>query len=233
MSVLVANCPRCKSQYMTFDVRSMMKIAVQYGWQRWYEAFGVCRSCKRGTIFVLRQRQHEDGALDQRDLLNALASLDPHLEVDGFICLKDMAAESTPEYVEPPVSTAFHEGAVSVVVGNWNAAGTMFRLAIDLASKPLLPEGEVEGLNSKTRRDLGLRLPWLFANGLLPNDLRELSTCVHQDGNDGAHAGTLTREDAQDLLDFARALLERIITEPARLRLARERRDQRRAAKEQ
>jgi len=94
--------------------------------------------------------------------------------------------------------------------------------------RPMLPAEDVPGLNGKTRRDLGLRLPWLFDNGKLPGDLRELSTCVHQDGNDGAHQGTLTKEDAEDLLDFTLGLLERIFTEPERLRLAQERRDKRR-----
>jgi hypothetical protein len=95
----------------------------------------------------------------------------------------------------------------------------------------MLPKEE-PGLNSKTRRDLGLRLPWLFDNGILPADLRALSSCVREDGNDGAHAGTLKKEDAQDLLDFTTALLERIFTEPERLRLAEERRAQRRAARD-
>jgi hypothetical protein len=43
---------------------------------------------------------------------------------------------------------------------------------------PALPkEGEkdAEGLNWRVRRDRGLRLPWLFANGLLPRDLERLS----------------------------------------------------------
>jgi hypothetical protein len=130
--------------------------------------------------------------------------------------------------VPDQVATAFHEGAVSVAVGNWNAAGTMFRLAIDLTTRSMLPPEDVPSLNKKVRRDLGLRLPWLFDNGLLPSDLRELSTCIHQDGNDGAHSATLTEEDAQDLLEFATALLQRLFTEPKRLELAKERRDQRR-----
>jgi hypothetical protein len=134
---------------------------------------------------------------------------------------------------EPTIANAFREGAVSLVVGCWNAAGAMFRLAIDLATKPLLPAKEVEGLNRKGRRDLGLRLQWLFDNKLLPSDLRELSSCVREDGNDAAHAGTLTKEDAEDLLDFTTALLEPIFTEPERLRLARERRDKRRQPKDE
>ena len=58
--------------------------------------------------------------------------------------------------------------------------------------------------------------------------LRQLSTCVKEDGNDGAHAGNLSTEDAENLLDFTTILLERLYTEPERLRIAEERRIQRR-----
>ena len=122
----------------------------------------------------------------------------------------------------------FNEGATCLAVGCYNAAGTMFRLTIDLVTRDMLPDEDVEGLNRRVRRNLGLRLPWLFDNGRLPEALREISSCVREDGNDGAHAGTLTRQDAEDLLDFSRILLERIFTEPERLRLAQERRRQRR-----
>lgn len=52
---------------------------------------------------------------------------------------------------------------------------------------------------------------------------------MKDDGNDGAHEGTLTQHDADDLLDFTIALLERLYTEPERLRLAKARRDARRS----
>jgi hypothetical protein len=68
----------------------------------------------------------------------------------------------------------------------------------------------------------------LFENRLLPSDLRELAHCIKEEGNDGAHAGTLTKEDAEDLLDFTVALLERLVTEPKKLKLAEERRQDRR-----
>lgn len=114
----------------------------------------------------------------------------------------------------------------------WNAAGTMFRTCVDLATRPLLPTEETAGLSHRTRRDLGLRLPWLFDNAKLPNDLRDISACIREDGNDGAHQGTLVKEDAEDLLDFTVALLERLFTEPRRLEIAKERRAERRAPKE-
>lgn len=104
----------------------------------------------------------------------------------------------------------------------------MFRLSLDLATKGMLasaPEGEP---NAKTRRELGLRLEYLFEKGKLPSDLKDLSACVKDNGNDGAHDGNLSAEDAEDLLDFTFELLARIFTEPARIRLATERRSARR-----
>jgi Domain of unknown function (DUF4145) len=63
---------------------------------------------------------------------------------------------------------------------------------------------------------------------MLPPELRDLAACVREDGNDGAHQGTLTKADAEDLLDFTTELLERIYTEPRRLKIAQARRDARR-----
>jgi hypothetical protein len=235
MAVLVANCPRCRSKEMTFDVLCAYLIRIVYGWARRYEVFCACRHCKRSTVFVLAQKEYDRREFyAEHSPTEFKGSLNQDFSNEGFIGLKDMGEVAPPEFVNDPiVANAFREGAVSLVVDNWNAAGAMFRLAIDLTTKPLLPAEDVEGLNKKTRRDLGLRLPWLFDHGKLPNDLRELSSCVREDGNDAAHAGTLAKEDAQDLLDFTTALLERIFTEPERLRLAKERRDERRRPKDE
>jgi hypothetical protein len=97
----------------------------------------------------------------------------------------------------------------------------------ELMADPLLPKDEVSGLNAKTRRDLGRRLPWLFDNKRLPEALRELASCIKEDGNDGAHKGARKKGDVDDLLDLTRVLLERIYTEPTRLRIAQERREER------
>jgi hypothetical protein len=173
MAELVADCPRCGTGQITFDVTAAKIIGVHYDWQRWYETFCICRRCNRATIFVLRDSVNADY-----------------------------------QYIHK--------------VG-------ILSLCVDLATRSMLPSEEVEGLNAKVRRDLGLRLPWLFDKGLLPATLKELSSCIKEDGNDGAHAGTLKKSDAEDLLDFTAALLERMYTEPERLRLAQERRDARRS----
>jgi hypothetical protein len=158
-------------------------------------------------------------------------ALNDFFEVARFINIRDVAAVAPPEFLPDDIAAAFREGATCRSVGCYNAAGAMFRMCVDLATRSLLPDGEAEGLSSKVRRDLGLRLPWLFQHGQLSKDLQGLSSCIREDGNDGVHAGTLGKDDADDLIDFAEALLERMYTEPARLKQAESRRNERRNKK--
>ena len=229
MPELVADCPRCGSRRITFDVGAAKIIDAQYGWQNWYETFCICRHCGRTTIFVLSERANSDYQhIHKVGILKIDGALNNYLDVETYVSLRDQATIAPPEYIPKEIEAVFKEGATCLAVGCYNAAGTMFRLCVDLATRSMLSKEDAGGLNAKVRRDLGLRLPWLFANKLLPEAFKELSSCIKEDGNDGAHAGTLKRLDAEDLLDFTAALLERIYTEPERLRLAQERRESRR-----
>ncbi len=232
MAELIADCPRCSTVRVTFDVKAVVYLGQEYGWMRWFEAFAVCRNCRHGTIFVIHDDVNADSAARDKDPMDIKVSLNNFLEIDRFISLKDAEGEKPPEHLPPDIEAVFKEAATCVVVQCWNAAGAMFRACIDLATRPMLPEGEVEGLSNKTRRDLGLRLPWLFEHGYLAKGLQPLSACIHQDGNDAAHAVNLKREDAEDLLDFTKALLERIYTEPERIKIAEARREARRGKKD-
>ena len=228
----VGNCPRCGARRMTFDLRSETGVLdTEYGWLRWWEVFGICRNCRKGTVFVLGDQGIEEGKEISKagSLTRVTGAVNRLVRYKGYVSLKDEAGVPPPEHLPPNLAAAFAEGATCLAVRCFNAAGTMFRLCVDLATRPLFPpEGDPGGPSAKIRRDLGLRLRWMFENGLLPEALRELSACIREDGNDGAHQGTLGKEDAEDLLDFTSSLLERLYTEPERLRLARARREQRR-----
>ena len=98
-------------------------------------------------------------------LVNVVEWLDrtPFLEVDRFNFLeayktavehmlqKDRDAIAPPEHIPTEILQAFSEGATCLSVGCFNAAATMFRLAIDLATRPILPEGDANGLNARVR----------------------------------------------------------------------------------
>lgn len=229
MAELVTDCPRCGANHITFDLIADTLVAVKYNWQQWYEAFCICRRCNQSTVFILAENGIEDAkSIRQNGLAKYKGTVNDLVRLQGFVSLKDKASLPPPEHLPKNIKDIFIEASNCRTVGCYNAAGTMFRLCVDLVTKSFLPIEDKDGLNQKIRRDLGLRLPWLFDRHFLPEALRELSTCVKEDGNDGAHAGSLKEEDAEDLLDFTTALLERIYTEPERLRLAKERREKRR-----
>ena len=231
MAILVANCPRCGTRHTNFDVKACITLNSQYDWQHRYECFVVCRSCIRGSVVILKI-----GSIDYGKQFNnpdkVLASnigLENFFEVTDFVTLKDHTKHNPPEFLPDDLRDAFLEAESCFGINCYNAAATMFRLCIDIATKPMLPEFE-EGKppNRRTRRDLALRLVWLFDNNFLPDSVRELAQCIREDGNDGAHAGNLKRVDAEDILDFTYALLSRLYTEPKKLELAKKRREDRR-----
>lgn len=230
MSTLISDCPRCGANKITFDVKQQLYVGMRYQWQSWFELFCVCRNCHKSTVFVVAQEHKEHNKLmaEENGLLKVTASLNNFFRIESYISLRDYVKNKPPEFLPENIRNAFNEGATCVAVHCWNAASAMFRKCVDLATRPLLPMEEVEGLSKKQRRDLGLRLQWLFDNQKLAQDLRELSHCIREDGNDGAHAGDLVKADAEDLLDFTTMLLSRMYSEPQRLKLAQERRTARR-----
>ncbi len=227
MSTVVANCPRCGSNAVTFDVVDTILVQVRYNWQGVFEIFSICRHCHHGTILVGHQ-ENPRSEITEKEMLKQIGSLNDVMTIPSYISLKDEAAENAPEHVTGDVEAAFNEGAACMAIGCYNAAAAMFRLCLDMATRDRLPKEETEGLNAKVRRDLGLRLPWLFKNKLMPADLEELSHCIREDGNDGVHQGLLKSADAEDIADFTVELLTRLYTEPARLKNAAARREARR-----
>lgn len=237
-TLLVADCPRCPARKITFDVTAHVFLRRNYNWQTWHEMFCICRSCHRPSIFVLalnvdgyRTKAGEAVSNDAGKVLSLGITLNDIFDIEGFISLKDREASKAPEHTPPDVAACFDEAAKCRAIRCYNAAGTMFRLALDIATRPLLPLEDATAAdqpNKRQRRDLGLRIPWLIEHKRLPAELADLANCIREDGNDGAHQGLLSQADADDLMDFTEALFERLYTEPEKLRLAAERRAARR-----
>jgi hypothetical protein len=223
---------------MSFDVHAQVYRFSRYNWQNFYELFCVCRGCSRLTIFLVSMTvEGHQANMNQLfykpgGMVAYPDALNQYFKIESFVSLRDNTAQKPPEHLPEGINNAFNEGAACLTIGCNNAAATMFRLCVDLETRPLLPNPadatKAQPPNNRIRRDLGLRLGWMFDNNILPSALRELAKCIREDANDGAHVGNLTKEDTEDLLDFATALLERLITEPKRLELAEARRAARR-----
>jgi ribosomal protein L37E len=166
MAELVADCPRCGSRHITFDVLSANPYRVAHGWQNWYEAFGICRRCGRTAIFVPSESVDADYQYVHKvGLLKVDGALNRFVKIEGHISLKDTASVAPPEFLPADIESSFREGATCLAVGCYNAAATMFRLCVDLATRSMLPADDAPGLNAKTRRDLGLRFAMAFHDG--------------------------------------------------------------------
>jgi hypothetical protein len=159
--------------------------------------------------------------------MNVKESLNDLFEVGRYIGLRDNATCSPPEHLPRKIEAAFKEGAACYSIACYNPTGTMFRLCLDFASAPRLPDVSDTDVAQPTkyqRSNLGARPKWLFEQDFLPVALKDLAACIREDGNDGAHAGTLTKSEADYILDFTTVLLERMYTEPKKLELAEQRR---------
>jgi Domain of unknown function (DUF4145) len=219
---------------MTFDVASDVFTGSRYDWQSHHEASVICRRCRLPSIIKvelvsidLKGRFQKDNALKE-----ILGDLEPGFRSTRFVDVSEVKGAKTPADLPPDVETAFSEAARCLAIGCFNAAGAMFRLSLDLATKNLLPQESVDGSPSNhERRNLAPRLNWLFEQAKLPADLKSLSSAVKDNGDYGVHEGSLDENDASDLLDFSTALLERMFSEPARIAAAAQRKALRREAR--
>lgn len=217
---------------MTFDILADVYVQTRFDWQHLHEVTSLGRRCNRPSIMLVKLQQ--SSLKGSFGINGSITRIDTYIEqafsFERVISKADFAAKDTPEYLPEDIDRAFKEGTRCLAIGCHNAAAAMFRLCLDLATKSRLPnEGTEGGPNNHQRRYLAPRLEWLFEQKRLPEDLQELSTAVKDYGNDGAHDGTLDDNEADDLYDFAYAVLDRLYTQPERVSQMRARRDERRA----
>src|SRR3989338_1057039 len=148
MPELVADCPRCDSRRITFDLTAANIIKQEYGWQYWYETFCTCRHCKRATIFILSESVNADYKhVHKVGILDLEGAVNRYVDVERYVSLKDQATVRPHDHIPEAIAEVFKEGAKCLAVGCYNAAGTMFRLCVDLATRSMFPKEDTEGLN--------------------------------------------------------------------------------------
>lgn len=68
-----------------------------YDWQRWFEAFSVCRRCGRSTVFYMSQNGF--GTMEDLAVEDLKPSVNDYLDVEGFVNLADMSSVEPPEHL--------------------------------------------------------------------------------------------------------------------------------------
>jgi len=119
-------------------------------------------------------------------------------------------ALEAPESISDAVRRAFVQGLDNARRGHTDAAASMFRKAIDVATRELDP--------STAGKLLAARINLLASNGKLTEDLKDWAHLIRLDGNQGAHDDEeLTHAEIDQLKDFTRLFLIYTFTLPAQV----------------
>lgn len=218
------DCPRCTTKNTTFNVKSWVPIA---GPNQDYETFVQCRQCGDASILAIRMT----GIYELDQLAGSYANAG--FRSLGFVFVVG-GAEACPAHVDADIRLIFDEAAKCLSISCYQAAGSMFRKVLDVATRKMLPaqpdpedKSHPDYIAWKVRKDLRLRLDWLLQNGKLNAALEPIMDCVREDGNDAAHDNIGVTE-AQDLQDFTVVFLETVYTVPGQIRENQSRRAERR-----
>lgn len=242
MSTFVFDCPACSVLKCTFDIFSYNSDSYKSTWS----LFSVCRACNNSMVIngtipnKLRVSLTGMNSPTEKALSTIKIFVEKYLNEEGFH-VSDLFekivyspvlpnTEHPPEYLPAEVESIFKEAAKCFSIGCYNAAGAMFRLCLDMTTKHLVSQNSHLNPSANDNKTIHNRLTWIFKNKIIADDLEELSRCIKDDGNDAAHDGTIGKVEASDLLDFTYELLERVYTQPERVKLAKVRRTERRAS---
>ena len=205
LPLLTADCVRCGYPEVTLDVRGIAVIGSDVYGACEYELQCRCRKCYKTSIMVATRSQSPGVVVEKYA---------GHYINTGYyikrLPLVIPLAMACPDFVPDQIKSVFDEAAKCLMTDCFDASGTMFRKTVDVATRTLLPpqpdpedQAHPHFIAWKRRKDLKLRLDLLFERKLLPDSLKELASCIHEDGNDAAHASVgIGEAEANDLQDF-------------------------------
>lgn len=241
VNTVVMDCPRCGVLNTTMTIKGFTETSRENIW----EFLALCRACRKASCIQGELQYIEEWIRAARQCgenlikfkkekvyeclkQNNVDLLDYFEEISFQPTLKNI--RPSPEHLPSQIHELFEEASKCLSIGCFNAAGAMFRLCLDITTKDIINKNSGKQPTTDNQKTIHKRLTWIFDQGILPRSLDDLSRCIKDDGNDAAHDGNIGKAEAEDLLDFTKILLERIYTEPENIRIAAERRQQRRKA---
>lgn len=200
------NCPHCGTTKAGFTGVYAHKRQGQQG--QLYDVLAFCRVCQAGVVICVT-------SLHGR---NPVTEWHAHRrEFTNLRVYPTAASESAPEHTPPPIAKDFKEGLNCLRRSDFNAAGMMFRKALQRATTAL---AEIAGMDRfKAKTPLQHRIDALAKQGHLSEPMRALAEVIKLDGNAAAHdedqefdkaAASQTREFVELFLTYAFNLPERV-----------------------
>ena len=133
------------------------------------------------------------------------------IEIERVVNIVPINSSSIPKHLPEKIESPFREALACQSIQVWNAAGSMLRTTVDLATKEQLQKLQNKKPPKDLEKYLAKRIDWLFVIGHISERLKDLSTCIRKDGNDATHEANLGKEDVDDLCNFTTLLLEETV----------------------
>ena len=195
--VVQRDCPYCRTRAVAFTAISEWTAG-----DNSRRALFLCGACKEGVIW--------EWWGNPQSIVNVIGFLDRwgiYLSRQWPEPLPGAAPDDTP----PNVGKFFAQGVSSLETGSFDAAGMMFRKALESATKILDPDSA----NARLVR----RIDLLAEAQKITPDLAQWAHEIRLGGNDAAHEEELfTQEEAEELRHFIESFLRYAFTLPSAVR---------------
>jgi HEPN domain-containing protein len=211
MAAIIDDCPHCGGQKIGFSFVADSNLAPAR--QQQFMTTYKCNKCQGGLIVVYKQNVKHPKVEGP-----GTAPSDP-MDV-GFSVVEKYPTKMLarlPSHLPEPLGRFFQQANDGLRRGDYDASGAMSRKVVDVSTQKLL------GDESRKYGNIRDRIDALEAKGGLTADLKDWAHEVRLGGNDAAHdEDPFSREEAEELLDFAELYLTYVHTLPARLKERRE-----------
>lgn len=195
-AVAILDCPHCNTQKVAFT-----SIGEWMPTDRSRRALFRCGACGEGLIAEYW------GTNSLRELAGDISQWSVSLGRRWPEPVNGDAPEDTPA----TIANFFQQGTSSLTSGNFDAAGMMFRKALESATKHLDAES--------AKLTLVKRIDKLVEKGALTQEMGTWAHEVRLGGNEAAHEDEpFTKEEAQDLRNFIENFLRYAFTLPSAVR---------------
>lgn len=196
MPKITNECPHCHVQNVLFGLRCEQNTVDAHQWN----CFGTCHGCGKMIVAIgngaVQSVTNNNG--DARTIFRS---------VQIFPAAQSMDA---PENTDPTVAGYYIQGLASLRGKHWDAAGTMFRKALEVSLKRA---HSMEG--KPTIYERINKLP--DSVGVTPA-MKTWAHRIRSLGADAAHEEEpFTQAEAQELHEFAEAFLTYFFTLPAKV----------------
>lgn len=128
------------------------------------------------------------------------------------------------KHVPSDAEVNFKEGEKSMWNRNYNAAGMVFRKALEMGIKNKF--SDPEGPSNSYEMSLKDRINAAKDAGLLTKEMANWAHTIRIIGNDAAHESQFSKEDAEEMQTFTRLMLLYLFTLPGMMKAAQEKKPQ-------